>query len=671
MKSNRIQWCFFLLICAVGLPGEVLRLPRLFTDHMVVQRGHSVAVWGWAAVGDAVTVRFAEMTAETRADEGGQWRVDFEAQPAGGPHRLAVSAGPHLLEFTDVMVGDVWVCSGQSNMNWTLRKSHKGETEAAAASNRNLRLFRIAGGVAIAGQDDLQSEGWSIATPRPAGDFSAVGYVFGETLQAHLGVPVGLIQVAEGGTSIETWMSFGALEQLKDFAGMAARVARWDLAALTRKSTALEAIWAAELPLLDVGWGGGNPRWADTLAPGAVWTAIDLPQGTKTNQLDDLDGVFWYRRAFVWPADETARFDRLSLGFARGPVKVWLNGSLIADGVGPKTVLQLVVPAALAHSGENRLVVRVVDTVWHGGLRGRPDDYFVGGGGYNLRLSGEWESANGTPAVPARAPAINITQTPGVHFNARIAPLFPAAIRGVIWYQGESNAGRAEQYKSLFPALINDWRARWLQPQMPFLFVQLASYHASPGVEPEQYSHFAELREAQACALSLPATGMAVALDVGEFDIHPRDKRPVGQRLALLARRVAYGETALVSEGPRFAAAEFGANRVTVRFNAVGGGLRTRDNRGPVGAFTIAGEDRVWHWADAAITGPTTVEIWSQQVPAPVAVRHAWLTNAGGANLTGGTGLPAAPFRTDSWQLATADKRFSLPDADGNEDVYK
>jgi sialate O-acetylesterase len=463
------------------MPSPVMadvRMPQIFSDNMVLQRDTEITVWGWADPGEQVTVTLGgqNRVAETGID--GRWEVSLTSMKAGGPFKMLVN-GKNSLEFSNILVGDVWICSGQSNMEWPVSRSADADNEIANADYPEIRLFTVPREIAVIPADDLAGGIWEECSPETVASFSAVGYFFGRHIHKETGVPVGLINSSWGGTIAETWISRETMGTIEDFK---------------------EVMASADL--------------------------VDLKQ--------------------------------------------------------------------------------------------RQD-----------------EIVNGGP-----------NSFPTLLFNGMINPVTSFNIKGAIWYQGESNAGRAYQYREVFPALITDWRKQWGQEELPFFFVQLANFMA-PVSDPVE-SGWAELREAQAMTLSLPATGMAVAIDIGEADdIHPLNKQDVGKRLALSALKVTYGRD-IVHSGPVYDYMRVEGDRIRISFTSTGSGLIPKDKYGYLKGFAIAGKDRKFYWAKAIIENNDIV-VYSDQVNNPVAVRYAWANNPDDANLYNNEGLPASPFRTDDW----------------------
>ena len=544
----------FLLVAGAASARADVSLPKIFGDHMVLQRDLPVPVWGTAAPGEGVTVEFAGsgqapstgsgqagQKKTATADANGQWLVKLDPLKASAePHTLAVSSTHQKSaignrKFTDVLVGDVWICAGQSNMGFPLAGEQHAAAEMPKAKHPCIRLFNVETRMAFEPQADCKGQ-WAACTPGSVPNFSAVAYYFGRELHQQLGVPIGLVETALGGTTAEAWTSLQGLRADPATRPVAAEFEK-------TKTTLIARLEKYEKETL--------PRW---------------------QQENDL----W--RKEVNPSYQEAL------------------------------------------------------RKWNEAVR-------------QAKAAGQPEPARPQPARPHPfMPPLPNRHAPTLLSNGMLAPLVPFGIKGVIWYQGEANADKPVAYRTLFPALIRDWRTRWGQGAFPFLFVQLPNVNARAAQPTE--SSWAGLREAQSLALSLPATGQAVAIDVGDVDIHPHNKLDVGRRLALVARHVAYGEQ-LVCSGPTFQRMQIDHGQVRLTFaNATGGLTTARPPAAPTG-FAVAGADRKFYWAQARIDGESVV-VNSERVPQPVAVRYGWADNPD-VNLCNQSGLPAAPFRTDDW----------------------
>jgi sialate O-acetylesterase len=612
-------------------------------DGAVIQRDAKVPVSGSAAAGAQVVVTFGGASHATRADAAGRWRVELPPIKGGGPHEMAIASGEERLLLTDLMVGDVWLCSGQSNMEWSVADSLDAAKEIAAARDSMIRHFQVPRSWAGKPEASLAGGVWEQTDPGHVGSFTAVGYFFARELRRHLTVPIGLINATWGGSRIEPWMSAPAL-------GLApADVERILAGERIYEQEVLGKIRAriGDLPDHDEGLVDGRALWAVPDLDDSGWGRIAVPSQWEDAGFDGMDGIAWYRTSLELTADEAKEGVRLGLGMIDDSDIAWVNGREIGRStLAWNRARAYDVSPALLRPGRNVVAVRVEDTGGGGGIWGKPDLLYVEIAGRRRPLAGEWKFK---PALVTVNLDFHKNQVPTVLFNKMIYPLEAYPIRGVLWYQGESNAGPEDAlaYRKLFPALIADWRAGWDLAALPFLWVQLASYLPN-GAEPSE-SSWALLRESQSKALALPVTAQVVTIDVGDaHDIHPRNKQEVGRRLALAARTVAYGERVVFS-GPAYKRHEVRRGKVVIEFTHIGQGLVAKGvARQRLEGFTIAGADRRFLPADAAIQKGRVV-VWNDLVPDPIAVRYAWADDPERANLFNLEGLPASPFRTDSW----------------------
>jgi sialate O-acetylesterase len=651
-KAARAALTVCFLSTFAGITRADISLPKLFSDHMVLQREATVPVWGWADPGEEITVSIAGQSLNTRAGNDGKWQVRLQAHVAGGPFEMTVT-GNNRVVFNDILFGEVWLCGGQSNMQWTLDMLRYQESDTARANNPNLRLFNVAVDLDYLPKKDIKAGYWNVASTGTMGNFSAVAYFYGRYLQETLKVPVGLISSNLGATFIETWMSAGALKQFPQFEQvvreMEASGKNFDQ--LYADLNVFRAQWDQDFYLKDDP--GFAQNWQDPATDVSDWKNIEIPNLWEDAGLENYDGSVWFRREFDMPEG----FNRETFNIALNQIDdydiAWVNGVKIGESFGSRNWRNYFFPANILKPKGNVLVVRIFDA---GGKGGMYTNAFWG----NAILNGAWKykpgarinaSAFPKPIVPNGS----FFTHPSLLYNGSIAPLQPFAIRGVIWYQGESNIYRAEEYDALLPALITDWRQQWGQGNFPFLLVQLANHLPEPDQPGE--SVWAELRAAQMKALSLPNTAVVAAIDLGEAnDIHPPKKAEVGIRLGLAARKLAYGER-IVHSGPVFQAMKKQGDKIRISFTSTGGGLVSKDKYGYLRGFAMAGADRKFHWAMAWIEGNTVV-VFSPQVKRPVAVRYAWSDNPGPLDLYHKEGLPALPFRTDDWPVSTAGKVF-------------
>jgi sialate O-acetylesterase len=627
----------------VGLPGT-LRLFRLFGDGMVVQRDKPVAVWGWSQPASRVAVDFRGRIATARADRRGAWRVTLPAGRAGGPFTLVARSGEQRIEVHDVLVGDVWVASGQSNMEFTVAQANNAAVEISAANDSLIRHFKVPQSYANEPEDDLAGGSWAPADSKHVGAFTAVGYFFARELRKTTRVPVGLINSTWGGSNIETWLSRDA-QHISDSAWASIVDAE-----ASRTASMREAIRAriGGLPATDSGVVNGRAVWADPSFDDRSWMPVRVPGYWESEGLTGLDGVGWYRLAFDVTDREADGTTTLTFDAIDDDETTWINGAEVGRTAGYDVRRSYRLAPGLLRPGRNVLAVRVVDWGGGGGING-PVALTLADGAQRS-LAGTWKLK--IAEVSFRPDGQRINKIPSVLYNKMLNPLLPFPIKGVIWYQGESNANNMEQasaYRGQFATLIRSWRSAWAAggDALPVLWVQLPNFGASDSTPPLRAA-WATQRESMEAALSLPMTGRAIAIDVGEpNDIHPRNKKDVGARLARVARTVVYGEK-IPSTGPTYRSHALRGDTVVIELANVGRGLVARSPDGRIGGFALAGADREFVWADAKIVG-NRVHVWSARVARPVAVRYAWANNPDRANLYNRDSLPAVPFRTDRW----------------------
>ena len=647
---KKIVLPLLLALLAATVQAEV-RLSNVFGEHMVLQRDRPLRLWGTATPGQTLAVELGSRQASTRVGADGRWQVQLAPLPAGGPHRLLVK-GDQTVELRDVLIGDVWLLGGQSNMEWPLAQTDTGALEIATPQNPQLRHLRVPHRASVRPEAEIAPAPWVVAEPGKVAEFSAVGYHFARQLQAVQGVPIGLINTAWGGSMLETWVRRDAALRDPDLAptvrALPADNAVYGTVA-RRRAEARVAAWQPGLPLKDVDASG----WSAASDIDANWPALLAPDAWETHGLAGLDGVVWMRKRIELKPAQAAGAAELHLAKVDDCDETWVNGQRVGGQCGWEQPRRYALPAGLLRAGTNWIAVRVTDTGGGGGFHGEPAAMRLDTAAGAVSLAGAWK-ARVEQVTAAAGPVAN--DAPSVGHNGLVAPLQGLSVRGVLWYQGEENSGRAAAYAEGFKRLIQDWRVQFADPKLPFFFVQLAAWLPLADNKPGA-GGWAELRASQAAALALPHTGMATAIDVGdEVDIHPRNKRTLGHRLAALAMHE-LGLRAAPAGGPRLLGHEVSGSALRLRFGDTAGGLRTARAGEPLRGFFLAGADRRWVPAQARFDGDRIV-LQSPAVPAPVAARYAWVNNPSEANIVGGDGLPLPPLRTDDWPLESAGRRY-------------
>jgi sialate O-acetylesterase len=611
---------------------------------MVLQRDTDVKIWGWASAGEKVTINFNDKTYNAVADTDGKWSILLSALKSGGPYDMEINAANHIT-VKNILIGDVWICSGQSNMELSMdRVKDKYPDVIANSENPSIRQFIVPDKYNFnAPQDDLESGRWVSANPGTILNFTAVGYFFAKELFEKYNVPIGLINASLGGSPAQAWMSEDALKAFPEY--LATTEKYKDIAYINQikeKDKAVSDAWYGRIQKIDKGLALGEKPWFDTSYDASQWATMNIPGYWADEALGPVNGVVWFRKEVDVPTSMTGKPARLWLGRIVDADTTYVNGKIVGSVTYQYPPRKYNVPANLLKPGKNIIVVRVISNSGRGGfVLDKP--YQLTAAGQTIDLRGQWQYKLGATMEPL-PPSTFIQWQPLGLYNAMIAPLLNYKIKGVIWYQGESNVGRAREYQKLFPALIADWRQKWNQGNFPFLYVQLANFMEVKDQPCE--SNWAELREAQLKTLAVPNTAMAVIIDIGEWnDIHPLNKEDVSKRLALAAQKVAYGDEKVVYSGPIYHSMKIEESKIILTFTNVGGGLIAKGG-GKLKHFAIAGADNKFVWAKAKIKGDKVI-VWNDDIKNPVTVRYAWADNPEGANLYNKEGLPASPFRTD------------------------
>ncbi|WP_029270941.1 sialate O-acetylesterase [Flavobacterium sp. KJJ] len=641
---------FVLLFCGIIANANV-KMPLLFSDGMVLQRNKGIPVWGWADANEKVEVHFNNQTKTIQADKSGKWMIRLNPEKAGGPFELIIT-GKNKIVIKDVLVGEVWICSGQSNMEFQVFKTINSDKEIADSNYPMIRHFGVAQDLSGKPKDDLKAGKWEVSNKENVGNFTAVGYYFAKKLYAELKIPIGIINTSWGGTNVETWTSREAFEKSKDFKTMIADVPALNIDSIsklyaTRMKERVEKIQGTPVSTEN------ENTFKEASFTDAAWGELNTPSLWENQPLGDLDGIVWMRKTITLSAEDIKNKATLYLSKIDDEDITYVNGIEIGKNTQWDAKRVYEVPANILKEGLNVIAVRIVDNSGGGGIYGDAADLKLTVGSKIMPLDGKWKYK-----VIVVKTALSPNSYPSLLYNAMVNPLVPYAFEGVLWYQGEANVWRANQYKKAFPLMITDWRTKFKQGDFPFYFVQLSTFNEFNG-NSKVGSKWAELREAQSETLQLKNTGMAVTTDIGNAkDIHPTNKQDVGLRLAAIALNNVYGKKQVFS-GPTYKSQEIKGNQIILTFDNIGSGLTASDNSENVKGFEIAGTDKVFHAAKAIIKNNKII-ISSDQVQNPVAVHYGWADDDTEINLFNKEKFPASPFRTDNWEMITAKETYKV-----------
>lgn len=647
MKKKLITLLFGLSLCA----NANVKMPLLFSDGMVLQRNKPISVWGWADSGEKIEVAFNKQIQRTKADKNGKWLLYLKPEKAGGPFKMAIK-GKNSITIENVLVGEVWICSGQSNMEWTVGQAQNADYEISQADNPWIRQFLVDKDLNSTPKEELKAGSWKESSKKNTGSFTAVGYFFAKKVYNELKIPIGIINASWGGTCSETWTSREAFEKSPEFSSMIANLPKGTMDSFLKNK--LDAL-TAKIEALQKSKITSNleSQYKTASFDDSAWPEIHAPQ-LWNQQLGSLDGTVWMRKSFIISKEDASKEALLELGKIDDEDLSYVNGIEVGKNTQWDKKRIYKIPAGTLKEGINTVAVRVTDYSGGGGIFGDDADLKLTVGTTIVPLAGKWKFQ-----VTEIKTDLSPNSYPSLLYNAMINPLVPYSFQGVLWYQGEANATRAEQYKKAFPLLINDWRTKWNQGDFPFFFVQLSSFNEFGG-NSSVGSYWAELREAQAFTLNNVAnTGMSVTADIGDpKDIHPKNKQDVGYRLAAIALNKVYGKGNVFS-GPAYKSMETKADQVLLTFDNAESGLTVHDKYQYIKGFEIAGSDHVFHYAKAQIKGSQLL-VWSDQVKNPQAVRYGWADDASDCNLYNAENFPAIPFRTDDWNTISKGIKYSF-----------
>ena len=642
-KYSSLLFILFLTVFSMSKVVAAIKLPALFCDNMVLQRDTGLKIWGTDNPGSKIELTFNGQNVSAVADVDGHWLVQLQPMHFGGPYSMTIKDNTSTVHLKNILIGDVWLCSGQSNMEmpvegWSGNPIKNSAEEIKNGNHPLIRLFSVDDATAYYPVDTLKGGTWTLCSPKTVASFSAVAYFYGRKLQQDLRVPVGLINSSWGGTIIETWISWDKLKTLADYSKMDPDSFPEIAAQWAKNKTKYNHALAYDPGL--------RQQWYAPDFSVTTWKKMHLPCSFGQSPLGATDGIVWFRKTIKLSSSQLAGNAHLKLGVIDDYDVTYVNGHKVGSIKNWYTRRNYLLEKGLLHAGENVIAVKVQNVSGVGGFTGQPEAMFLTLGKDSVSLSGQWSYC---PSVTkhlfgVKDPGPNAF--PSQLYNAMIAPMTNYRIKGVIWYQGESNTDEAVKYRTLFPMLINDWREKW-DYQFPFIWVQLANFMAAPQQPGE--SNWAMLREAQHETLQLPNTGEAVAIDLGEArTVHPANKQAVGARLERVALKVAYKKH-LEAFGPELKQMKLKKGEILLTFGHAKGGLVARHSKDglSVHGFAIAGADHHFVRAKATIHGNQVI-VSSDQVAKPLAVRYGWADNPQ-VNLYNTSGLPASPFRTDKW----------------------
>lgn len=639
MNKIKTLLIVLLFVQAQDLISQI-RLPKLISDGVILQRNEKVKIWGWASPKEKIKLEFKSKVYSTDTDQEGNWNIILPAQKAGGPYEMVFNASNEV-KIKDIFFGDVWICSGQSNMEISMERVKEKYGEVIKKSkNTNIRQFLVPDGYNFKKeQDDLESGNWISANPDSVLNFSAVGYFFGKEIYEKEHIPIGLINTALGGSPVESWMSEDALAVFPKAYDEAQKFKNDELIKQIETSDKKRSDdWSVLVNALDKGLSDDKLKWNQDIDD-SDWKLMEIPGFWANQSIGNVNGAVWFRKEIEVPKVMVGKPAKLFMGRIVDQDFIYINGELIGTTSYQYPPRRYDVNSNILKEGKNTIAIRVVNNSGKGGfVLDKP--YFLSVGNDTIDLKGSWKYKLGTEMKPLQGPTF-IRWKPEGLYNAMIAPLINFKIKGVLWYQGEANTYNPKEYAKLLPALINNWRAKWNQGDFPFLYVQLPNFME---VYPEpRESDWATLRQSQLETLRVPNTGMAVAIDLGEWnDIHPLNKETVGHRLSLLARKIAYGENKIDASSPIPSGSKFKQDKAIILFKNVGSGLMVK-NGSDLKSFAISNDGVKFVWAKSKIKG-NKVEVWNENIPNPTVVRYAWDNNPANANLFSKEGLPSTPF---------------------------
>ncbi|WP_345989106.1 sialate O-acetylesterase [Chryseobacterium sp. Chry.R1] len=631
--KNRTLYLLFFLAAICSFHAKV-RLPALVSDGMILQRNQDLKIWGYADAGEKITVKFISKTYHATADQNGNWTLMLPKLNAGGPYSMTINE----ITLKDILIGDVWVASGQSNMELPMRRlTPLYENEIKNANNPNIRFFTVPQKYNFkAPQNDLDGGKWESTNPQTILVFSGVAYFFAKELNEKNKVPVGIIHTSLGGSPVQAWMDENSLRKYPEYLAEAERWKNDDLIKTTEsQERSLSKAWYAELDQSDIGL---SQHWEKDNGNDSGWKTMVVP-GSWEDQEGSFDGSVWFRKEIILPKGVDQKTAFLNLGRIKDADVTYINGIKVGNVTYEYPPRWYDIPKGVLKEGKNIITVRVINGSGKGQfIADKP--YYLEIDGQKTDLKGEWKYKIGAKMEKMAPGQTFIRWKPLGLYNAMINPLINYNIKGFIWYQGESNTGKPKEYGDLLSTMISLWRSKWNKNDLPFLIVQLANFMEKKD-EPLD-SGWAELREQQRqVSLNVPYAGLAVAIDLGEWnDIHPLNKKTVGDRLALQALKIGEGKK-IIADGPVYQSMKTEGNTIILSFKPGTDDLVQGELKG----FAIQQKDGSYQWAKAEAKGSKVI-VWNDQVTSPVNVRYDWADNPDG-NLKNKNGLPASPFTTE------------------------
>ncbi len=643
-----------LFLITLSLPSLVMaqiEIPKIFESNMVLPRNKPIPIEGIATPLETLKVSVADQNHTVKVDKDGKFKVILNPLSPGGPYTL-IFKGKETKILKNILIGDLWLCAGQSNMQFTLNMLNYVEKDTSRTSHPNLRLCSIGADIDYLPRSDVKSATWTETSIETIGNFSAVGYFFGKELVERQNVPIGLISSNMGATTIETWMSMGALEKIPQFDEVTGPIKKMgkDFATLDKELKSYRKKWDKKYYLKGPGL---DENWYDDNYDDSGWETVNLPAFWEDFGYPDHDGSFWFRRTFNLDSTQLKNDLQIHLNQIDDYDIAWVNGHKVGETFGNSNFRNYTVPKDVLRAEGNTIAIRVFDVGGKGGI-------FTSAFWGNPILVGNWKYKKGRTIDTKKFPRPLVANGsmfshPLLLYNGSIAPLENIPITGVIWYQGESNENRAVEYEQLLKGMIIDWRKKWKNPEMPFFIVQLANYKPEDNIP--KNSKWAEIRESQMNTTKLHNVDIATAIDIGDAnDIHPQNKLEVGRRLALLAMHYNYG--APIIKGPKYLSQTIDGKTIKIKFETYGSSLHSLDKFGYLRGFAITGADGKFRWAKAYISGANQVTVYVEGLDNPKYVRYAWSNNPGFLDFVNTDGLPVFPFRTDSFELSTSHEKY-------------